>query len=688
MDAFSGYNQVRMNPEDIAKTAFITHRAVYAFIMMPFGLINAGATYQKMMNTIFKSQLGRNMESYVDEMISKSLTTPDHIKDLKECFDNLWKYNIKLNPKKCAFGVPSGKFLGFLVSERGIEANTEKITAIMEMKIPQTQRDIQKLAGCLAALRRFIPKLAERCLPFFELLRGARNKKLVDWTPECHTAFEEIKRHLTDPPVLSKAKPGEPLSLYIAAGPKAVSSALVREGGGTQNPIYYVSQVLKDVETRYPNLEKFALALVHSSRKLRQYFQGREIRVVTDQQLRKVIYKPDASGMLVNWAIELSQFNIKFVPHTPIKAQALAEFVMECTFPEHTQPLPQEMSPEKTNSGTDSWKLYIDGSSTAKRSGGGSSLLARRASPFNRLEKSLGISRMTIHSDSQIVVKQTTGEYIVKDPTMAQYQAMVGSVLEATPDITILQINREENSKVDELSKLVQNSSDLVSSVHFEELKVPSIEQAEVLCIGSPNNWMTPYIAYLRDGTLPEDKNKARYLKHKAARFFLEEGQLYRRTFSAPTLKCVDPEDANYCLQEVHEGIRGNHLASKALAYKIIRQGYYWPTIHSDAVAYVQKCPQCQKFENVPRQSPSLPGSVLSPISFAVRGIDIMGPFPRAKGDLRYVLVAIDYMTKWAEAKAMDNHPTGLYQVHGHDRHEVRDPGSPHLRQWPTIRRV
>ncbi|XP_074374562.1 uncharacterized protein LOC141714969 [Apium graveolens] len=376
-----------------------------------------------------------------------------------------------------------------------------------------------------------------------------------------------------DPPVLSKAKPGEPLSLYIAAGPKAVSSVMVREEGGTQNPVYYVSQVLKDAETRYPNLEKFALALIHSSRKLRQYFQGREIRVVMDQQLRKVIHKPDASRRLVNWAIEVSQFNMKFVPRTAIKVQALAEFVMECTFLESTQPLPREMSPKRTNSGTDSWKLYVDGSSTAERFGAGLILISLEGFTIQqeitftfkatnnqaeyealivglKLAKSLGISRMTIHSDSQIVVKQTTGEYIAKDPTLAQYQAMVRSTLEATPDITILHINREENSKADELSKLVQNSSDLVSSVYFEELKVPSIERAEVL---SPDNWMTPYIAYLRDGTLPEDQNKARYLKHKAARFFLEEGQLYRRTFSAPTLKCVDPEEANYCLREVHQ---------------------------------------------------------------------------------------------------------------------------------------
>ncbi|XP_074361085.1 uncharacterized protein LOC141701300 [Apium graveolens] len=464
-----------------------------------------------------------------------------------------------------------------------------------------------------------------------------------------------------NPPILSKAKPGEPLYLYIAAGERAVSSALIREENGSQSPVYYVSQVLKDAETRYPNLEKFALALVHSSRKLRQYFQGRKIKVITNQPLRKIIHKPDAFGRLVNWAIELSQINIKFVPRTPIKAQALAEFVMKCTFPEVLKVPTIQSGEEKETSSDNSWTLYVDGSATAERSGADLILSSpdgftiQQAITFAfkatnnqaeyeallsglRLAKSLGVKLLIIYSYSQIVVRQTNGEYIAKDPQLARYQAM---------------INREENSKSDELSKLVQNTSDLSSSVYFEELGATSTDRPEVLYINSPDNWMTPYIAYLKDATLPEDLNKACYLKYKAARFFLEDNQLYRRTFYAPTLKCVDPDEADYCLLEVHEGICGDHLSAKALAYKVIRQGYYWHTIHADAIAYVKKCSKCQKFSNVQKQSPSLPGSVLSPVSFAVWGIDIMGPFPREKGDLRYVLVEIDYMTKWAEAKAM-----------------------------------
>ncbi|XP_074378044.1 uncharacterized protein LOC141719566 [Apium graveolens] len=334
-------------------------------------LTSAGSTYQRAMNKIFKSQIGRNLECYIDDMISKSTTIPGHVKDLKECFDNLRKNQLKLNPEKCTFGVGAGKFLGFMISNRGIKANPEKIKAIQEMKAPRTQKDVQKLAGSLAALMRFISKLAERCLPFFDLLKGATNRKEVNWNPECQKAFEEIKYYLSQPPVLTKAQPGEPLSLYLSAEAQAVGAALIREEKGTHQPVYYVSQVLKDAETRYPRLEKFVFALVTTSRKLRHNFQGREIRVVTNQPLRKIIHKPDVSGRLVNWAMELSQFNLSFIPRTAIKAQALADFIIECNFPEE-EPESMNMDQEpKKDIGLGAWTLKVDGSSTSKRSGAG-----------------------------------------------------------------------------------------------------------------------------------------------------------------------------------------------------------------------------------------------------------------------------------------------------------------------------
>ena len=171
MDAFSGYNQIRMAPEDEERTTFITERGLYCYKVMPFGLKNAGATYQRLVNKIFQDQIGRNMEVYVDDMLVKSIEAEEHIKDLQEAFGTLKKHRMKLNLTKCAFGVASGKFLGFMVTQRGIEANPEKIKAILDMKHPSNKKEVQRLTGRVAALSRFISKSAERCLPFFKVLR-------------------------------------------------------------------------------------------------------------------------------------------------------------------------------------------------------------------------------------------------------------------------------------------------------------------------------------------------------------------------------------------------------------------------------------------------------------------------------------------------------------------------------------
>ena len=159
---------------------------------MPFGLKNAGATYQRLVNHMFRPQIGRNVEVYVDDMLVKSQDEGRHLDDLQETFETLRQYHMKLNPSKCAFGVSSGKFLGFMVSHRGIEANPDKIQAILDMKPPQNTKEIQSLTGRVAALNRFVSKATDKCLPFFKVL-----KKAFEWTDECQRAFEDLKVYLT-----------------------------------------------------------------------------------------------------------------------------------------------------------------------------------------------------------------------------------------------------------------------------------------------------------------------------------------------------------------------------------------------------------------------------------------------------------------------------------------------------------
>ena len=160
----------------------------------------------------------------MDDMLVKSRREEDHLEVLRETFDTLRSYNMKLNLGKCAFKVTVGKFLGFMVSQRGIEANPDKIRVIMEMTPPRNVKEVQSLNGKFAVLNRFVSRATDKCLPFFRML-----KKSFEWTDECQQAFKELKAYLSTPPLLSPSQPGEELFLYLAVSPAAVSAALIRE---------------------------------------------------------------------------------------------------------------------------------------------------------------------------------------------------------------------------------------------------------------------------------------------------------------------------------------------------------------------------------------------------------------------------------------------------------------------------
>src|SRR3982750_4302510 len=223
LDAYSSYHHIFMSKEDEEKTSFITPCGTYCFARMPFGFKSVGSTFARAVQIGFESQLHRNIEAYMDDIVVKTKDRVTLIRDLEETFANLRKINLKLNPEKCVFGIPSGKLLGFFVSHRGIEANLDKIKAIEQIQAPRTVKDVRRLTGCVAALSRFISKSAERALPFFKILKKAGPMK---WTPEADAALQELKAYLSTVPTLVAPKPQESLLLYLAATNQVVSVAL------------------------------------------------------------------------------------------------------------------------------------------------------------------------------------------------------------------------------------------------------------------------------------------------------------------------------------------------------------------------------------------------------------------------------------------------------------------------------
>ena len=359
MDAFSDYNQISMDPDDQEKTSFVTAQGTYCYWVMSFGLKNAGATYQRLVNRMFQKQIGATMEVYIDDMMVKSTTADLHITHLFEVFQILRNYNMKLNPTKCAFNVSAEKFLGFIVNHMGIEANPDKIKTVLDMPSPSGIKEVQRLIGRIVALSRFVSRASDKCQPFFQVL-----KKSFQWDTKCEEAFSALKTYLSSPPILVSPTEGELLTLYLAVSDFSTSDVLVRDKERVQHSVYYCSRALRGAEERYPRMENLILALVTAARKLRPYFQAHTIEVPTEYPMKQVLHKLETSDRLMKWSIELSEFDIIYRPKIAIKGQVLADFVMEFASAE-----PARDAQAATDLST--WKLSVDGASNAQGSGAG-----------------------------------------------------------------------------------------------------------------------------------------------------------------------------------------------------------------------------------------------------------------------------------------------------------------------------
>ena len=330
LDVFQDYHQIPLALEDQEKTAFVTPTGNYHYKVMPFGLKNAGSTYQRMMTRMFEPQLGKSIEIYVDDKVVKSKMVSEHLGDLGSTFGVLRKHKLLLNASKYSFGVGSGKFLDYMVTYRGIEVNPDQIKAIKDLKPPQNAKEVQKLTGMIAALNQFISRSANRCRPFYLLI----NKwKGFEWSEDCVVAFQQLKKYLSRPPIMSSPEADEVLYAYIAVAPHAVSLVLIQDDNGIQKPVYYVSKSLHEAEVRYLPLEKAILAVVHATRKLPYYFQAHTVVVLTQLPLKSVLRTADYTGRIAIWSTILGAFDIKYMPRTFIKGQVLADLVAKFAEP-------------------------------------------------------------------------------------------------------------------------------------------------------------------------------------------------------------------------------------------------------------------------------------------------------------------------------------------------------------------
>ncbi|KAJ0927102.1 putative nucleotidyltransferase, Ribonuclease H [Helianthus annuus] len=638
MDASSGFQQIQMEPSDQEDTAFMTPTGLYCYIAMPFGLRNAGATYQRLVNMMFKDQIGQTMEVYIDDMVVKSKKAEDHLRDLEEAFDILDSYNMKLNPSKCHFGVKAGKFLRYMVTQRSIEASPDQIKELVNIKSPANAKDLQRLTGRIAALNRFISKSSKRCKEFYDILR--KNKKF-EWTEKHESALQALKEYLSSAPTLMKPEKGDVLSLYLVVSSKAVSVVLVKDHEGTQYPVYYVSKSLLDAESRYSHLEKLILALIMASTKLRHYFETHVIVVRTNFPIKNVLRKPEMSGRMAKWAVKLSAHDIRYEPRTAIKSQALADFVADFSSDLQKE---AELEVQQLDETKDPWILHTDGSSNVKGTG-------------------LGILLKSPQGD--IIPHSIACEFQATNDE-AEYEALIaGFQIAKHMGIRYLEVPREENKEADALANLgssLKIPEDI--SIPIIHILTPAIENQVTMeieedsamipsedtqsCSGS---WISPIMRYLQHGEIPMGENP-RAFRIKVSQFTILKNMLYKRSLAGPYLRCIEDPEVQEVLKDFHEGDCGNHTGGRALFSRILRTGYYWPTMKRDAVEYAKKCDPCQRHSNILHQPAEFLHPIPSSWPFMRWGMDIVGKLPKAPGGKVFMLAMTDYFSKWIEAEA------------------------------------
>src|SRR4051812_8053082 len=699
VDGFSGYNQIKMAPEDMEKTTFITPWGTFCYKVMPFGLKNAGATYHRAMTTPFHDMMHKEIEVYVDDMIAKSQLEEWHMEDLLKLFQRLRKYRLRLNPNKCTFGVRSGKLLGFVVSQRGIEVDPDKVKAIQEMPAPKTEKQVRGFLGRLNYISRFISNMTATCEPIFKLLK--KNQGCV-WNEDCQEAFDNIKEYLLEPPILLPPVEGRPLIMYLTVLENSMGCVLGQhdESGRKEYAIYYLSKKFTECETRYSLLEKTCCALVWAARRLRQYMLNHTTLLISKMDPIKYVFeKPALTGRIARWQMLLSEYDIEYRAQKAVKGSVLVEYLAHQPIDDHQsirmdfpdedimylrsqdwdEPLPEE-GPDPESK----WGLIFDGASNVHGHGIGAIIITPHGShvPFTAricfdctnniaeyeacimgLEEAINlrIKILDVYGDSALVINQIKGEWETRHPGLIPYKDYARRLLTFFNKVEFHHIPRDENQMADALATL---SSMYKVNFHNEEpqITIRRLDRpAHVFVVEEATDekpWYFDIKHFLQTQEYPlgaSNKDK-KTLRRLVGIFFINVDVLYKRNYDIVLLRCVDRQEVDMLMPEIHEGSFGAHANGHSMAKKMLRAGYYWLTMESDCYKFVKKCHKCQEYADKIHVPPTLLNVISSPWPFSMWGIDMIGMIePKASNGHRFILVAIDYFTKWVEAASYAN---------------------------------
>jgi ribonuclease HI len=438
-----------------------------------------------------------------------------------------------------------------------------------------------------------------------------------------------------------------------------------------QAPVYFVSEVLSPSKKNYTELEKVLYAVLIASRKLGHYFQAYHIIVPSSQPLKDIMRNREVTGRVGKWAAELNEFTIDYVHMSSIQSQALANFIADWTLGAQDE--------ERIND-AEAWTVFCDRSWGTLGAGAATVLVEPskvRTCYAVRLDfsytndiaeyetlllglrklKAMGIRRAILKTDSQVISGHVDKSSKARDPKLEKYLVAVRRLEASFEGFSVKNIPRGENEHADLLAKSVAQGLPLPSEVFFETIKAPSVELMEraVLTISPVHSedWRTEIVSFLQGNCLLDDEVYNKRMEARTRPYVIIEGKLYKHGVCSPLLKCLSRTEGQELMKEINAGLCGAHIGSRPLLGKVFRQGFYKPKAASDAVELVQKCENCQRCARDQKQSSSLTQLIQPTWPLQRWGLDLLGPLPPAQGNLKYVVVAVEYFSKWIEAKPL-----------------------------------
>ena len=541
--------QVGLHPDDKEKTAFSTGSGLYQFTVMPFGLCNAPATFERLMEFVLRGLTWKTCLVYLDDVMVMGRNFREHLENLQEIFGRIRNAHLKLNPKKCLLFQKEVKFLGHVVSSDGIQTDPDKISAVRDWPRPSNIHELRSFLGLCTYYRRFVEGFADIAKPLHQLTEG---KVKYQWTPECEASWRKLKAALCSSPVLAYPQQQGLYILDTDASNSAIGCVLSQIQNGQERVIEYFSKVLSKPERNYCVTRKELLAIVKSVNQFHKYLYGQHFKIRTDHAaLKWLLQLKTPEGQLARWIERLQQYDFR-IEHRPGKSHKNADALSR-------RPCKDDCK------------------------------------HCHRVEK-------------------------------VQSMVTVNTVKIDIPDDWNKEILRKEQLDDKDIGPILR-AKEKGTRPEWKDVSDKSIELKAL--------WAQWDSLRIIDGLL-------------------------KRAWESPdgkevTMRLVIPRcRVSKVLQEVHNGVSGGHFGVNKTLNKV-RERFYWISSRQDVEAWCRKCKVCAATKGPQTRSRGQLKQYNVGAPFERIAIDIAGPFPVTKDGNKYILVAMDYFSKWPEAYAIPN---------------------------------